>query len=103
MSYVFLRLNRTTESQRPLGDVWPRRHTLMVICTTIGNLRERFVKRPKQTSMYDYYGPWRWPRFRSPDGATLRTGGCTKKRTYSRAAVGYVQLIKVKCSFMVRD
>ena len=31
----------------------------MVMCTTTGNLRERFVKRPRQTSMYDRYGPWR--------------------------------------------
>ena len=35
------------------------RHTLMVICTTTGNLRDRFVKRPRQTSMYYHYGPWR--------------------------------------------
>ena len=31
----------------------------MVLCTTPGNLRERFVKRPGQTSTYDRYGPWR--------------------------------------------
>ena len=31
----------------------------MVMCTTTGNLRERFVKRPRQTSTPDRYGPWR--------------------------------------------
>ena len=55
MSYFFQRVNGTTESWRPPGDALPRRHTL----TTTGNLRERFVKRPRQTSMYDRYGPWR--------------------------------------------
>ena len=31
---------------------------LMVTGTTTGNLRECFVKRPRQTSMYNRYGPW---------------------------------------------
>ena len=31
----------------------------MVMCTTTGNLRERFVKHPRQISMYHRYGPWR--------------------------------------------
>ena len=31
----------------------------MVLCTTTGNLRECFVKCPRQNSMYDRYGPWR--------------------------------------------
>ena len=31
----------------------------MVTGTTTGNLRERFVKRPRQTSIYNRYGPWR--------------------------------------------
>ena len=47
----------------------------MVMCTTTGNVRERFVRRPRQTgqtSMYDRYGLWR--------GAIHRTGGCTKKK-----------------------
>ena len=30
----------------------------MVISTTTGNLRERFVKCPGQTSMYNRYGLW---------------------------------------------
>ena len=30
----------------------------MVTGTTTGNRRERFVKRPRQTSMYNRYGPW---------------------------------------------
>ena len=59
VSYVFQRVNGTIESRRPLGDAWPRRHALMVMCTTPGNLRGRFVKRPRQTSIYDCYGPWR--------------------------------------------
>ena len=43
-------------------DAWPVGHTLMVTCTTTGNLRDRFVKCPRQTrqtSMYNRYGPWR--------------------------------------------
>ena len=31
----------------------------MVTGTTTGNLRELFVKCPRQTSMYNHYGPWR--------------------------------------------
>ena len=31
----------------------------MVMCSTTGNPRERFVKRLRQTSTYDCYGPWR--------------------------------------------
>ena len=56
VSYVFQRVNGTTESRCPPGDAWLRRHTLMVMCTTTGNLRERFVKRLRQISMYDCYG-----------------------------------------------
>jgi hypothetical protein len=41
-----------------LWDAWPIRHTLMVACTTAGNPRDSFVKRPGQTSMYYRYGPW---------------------------------------------
>ena len=59
MSYVFQRVNGTTESRHPPGDDWPRRHALMVMCTSTGNPRERFVQRPRQTSMYDCFGPWR--------------------------------------------
>ena len=62
MSYVFHRVNGTKESRCPPGDARLRRHTLMLMCTTTGNLREHFVKRPRQTgqtSMYDHYGPWR--------------------------------------------
>ena len=40
-------------------DAWPKRHTLMVTGTTTGNVWERFVKRPRQTSMKSRYGPWR--------------------------------------------
>ena len=31
----------------------------MVMCSTTRNLRECFAKRPRQTSMYNRYGPWR--------------------------------------------
>jgi hypothetical protein len=30
-----------------------------IVCTTTGNLSDRFIKRPRQTSMYYRYGPWR--------------------------------------------
>ena len=53
MSYVFQRVNGTKESRRPLGNTWPRRHTLMVMCTTTGNLRECLVKRPRQWLGHD--------------------------------------------------
>ena len=33
------------------------RHSLMFVCTTTGNLRNRFSKRPRQTGMYHHYGP----------------------------------------------
>jgi len=53
-----LRAERDRDMEE-LQKGWLRRHTLMVMCTTAGNLRERFVKRPIQTSTYDPYGPWR--------------------------------------------
>ena len=34
-------------------------HTAVHTCTATGNLRECFVKRPRQTSLYNRYGPWR--------------------------------------------
>ena len=56
--YCLLRVNGTAMVPVSPGDAWPSRHTLMVICTTTGNLWDHFVKRPRQTSMYDCYGPW---------------------------------------------
>ena len=69
-------LARPGVSCRHMAD----RHTLMVVCTTTGNLWDPFIKRPRQTSMYYHYGRWRGhdstPRWglNSPIGAELRTG-----------------------------
>ena len=62
------------------------RHTLMVICTTTGNLRDRFVTRPRQTSMYYHYGRGvamiPLPEIPPPNGAELWTGGRTPKKLF---------------------
>ena len=49
----------TRGQEKRTVDAWPVGHTLMVTCTTTGNLRDRLVERPRQISMYNCYGPWR--------------------------------------------
>ena len=56
MMQILMFLGRTSP-----GVSWrcvAERHTLMVVCTTPGNPRDRFSKRPRQTSRCDHYGPW---------------------------------------------
>ena len=56
--YCLLRVNGIDMVPASSRDAWPSKHTLMVVCTTTGNLQDRFVKRPRQTSMDNCYGPW---------------------------------------------
>ena len=60
---------------------WPIRHTLMVACTTTGNPRDCFIKRPGQTSMYYHYGPWHC-HVSAPHWGLLWTGGVNKKKEH---------------------
>ena len=51
----------------------------MVARTTTGNLRDCFVKRPGQTSMYYRYGPWHC-HVSAPHWGLLGTGRVHKKK-----------------------
>ena len=55
---MMTKVNEPLQTWYPMGCV-ANRHTLMVGFTTTGNLWDRFVKRRRQTAMYNHYGPWR--------------------------------------------
>ena len=82
MCCVVLRVNGTQQSCQPLGDAWLRMHTLMVIRTTHMYHHWKSEGMLCQTPQTDQHVrlSWTvaWPWFRSPDGAILKTGGCTK-------------------------